>query len=97
MNSPNGIRRDSMTTGLVRFRLVADRAGVEAELQLRSVADRWFSVSVSNHREVTGIGSTARAAIVASLGWLGPAVVSELLADLVLLDVSRQLRELSAS
>lgn len=51
--------------------------------------------SDSSGRQVTGIGPTARAATVASLEWLGPAV-AELLADLRLLDVSRQLREVSA-
>jgi hypothetical protein len=96
MNSCYGNRRDS-TTEAVRFRLLADRIGVRADVQLRNAGDRWISVSDSCGRQVVnGIGPTARAAIVASLDWLGPATVSELLADLRLLDVSRQLHEFSA-
>lgn len=95
MNACDGHRRDS-TTKAVRFRLLADRVGVRADVQLRNAGDRWISVSDSCGRQVTGIGPTARAAIVASLDWLGAATVSELLVDLRLLDVSRQLHELSA-
>lgn len=98
MNACNGIRRDSTTDGSLRFRLMADRIGVHADVRLRNVGDRWISVSVSDSsgRQVTGIGPTARAAIAASLDWLGAAVVSELLVDLRLLDVSRQLQGHSA-
>jgi hypothetical protein len=95
MNSWEGTRADS-TTDAVRFRLLADRVGVEADVRLRNAGDRWISVSDSRGRQVTGIGPSARAAVVASLDWLGAATLSELLADLRLLDVSRQLRELSA-
>jgi hypothetical protein len=95
MNARDGNRRDS-TPEAVRFRLLADTVGVRADVQLRNAGDRWISVSDSCGRQVTGIGPTARAAIVASLDWLGAATVSELLADLRLLDVSRQLHELSA-
>jgi hypothetical protein len=95
MNSGDGTQVDS-TTGAVRFRLLADRVGVEADVRLRNAGDRWISVSDSSGRRVTGIGPSARAAVVASLYWLGAATLSELLADLRLLDVSRQLRELSA-
>jgi len=65
-------------------------------MQLRNAGGRWISASDACGRQVTGIGPTARAAIVASLDWLDAAAVSELLADLRLLDVSRQLREFSA-
>jgi thiamine pyridinylase len=42
------------------------------------------------------IGATARGAVAASLAWLAPTTVSELLADLRLLEVSRQVRALTA-
>jgi len=96
MNASNGTRRDSTIDGWLRFRLEADRVGAQAEIELRNAGDRWISVSDSGGRRVTGIGSTARAAIVASLERLGPATVAELLADLRLLDVSCRLREVSA-
>jgi hypothetical protein len=95
MNSFDGTRRNS-PPDVVRFQLVADRVGVDADVRLRKSADRWISVADSSGRQVTGIGSNARAAIVASLDWLGAATVSELLADLRLLEVSRRLRELPA-
>jgi hypothetical protein len=96
MNTCDGARRDA-TTDVVRFRLVADRVGVDADVRLRKSADRWISVADSRGRQVTGIGPTARAAIVASLDWLGAATVSEFLADLRLLEVSRRLHELPAT
>jgi hypothetical protein len=76
--------------------MVADRVGVEADIQLRKAGDRWISIAGSCGRQVTGIGPTARAAVVCSLDWLGAGTVSELLADLRLLDVSIQICKLSA-
>lgn len=96
MNAYSGSRRDSTIDGWFRFRLEADRTGAQADIGLRNARDRWISVSDSNGHQVTGIGSTARAAIVASLERFGPATIAELLADLRLLDVSCRLREASA-
>ena len=96
MKSCDGTRRDS-TPDVLGFRLVADRMGVHADVRLRKSADRWISLADSGGRQVTGIGPTARAAIVASLDWLGAATVSELLADLRLLEVTCRLHELPAS
>ena len=95
MNPYDAARTGSATGPSVRFQLLAHSLGVEADIRLRDAAGRWISVSEASGREVTGIGPTARAAVVASLAWLGPAAVSELLADLRLLEVSRQLRELT--
>jgi hypothetical protein len=95
MNSRDGTRHRPTTDGSIHFRLVAVRVGIDVDVQLRNTAERWVSVSDSSGHEVTGIGSTARAAVVASLDWLGPAAVAELLADLCLLDVSRQIRDRS--
>jgi hypothetical protein len=95
MNLCDRSRRNSPTDA-IRFRLVADLAGVGADVRLRKSADRWISVADSGGRRVTGIGPTARAAIVASIDWLGAATVSEFLADLRLLEVSRRLHELPA-
>ena len=69
-------------------------SGVDVRLQRSAV--RWISVADSSGRRVTGIGPTARAAIVASVDWLEEATVSEFLADLRLLEVSRRLHELRA-
>jgi len=95
MDACNGTRQASTSDGSIHFLLVADRRAVHADVQLRNAGDRWVADSNSSGRQVTGIGSTARAAVVASLAWLGSATVAELLADLRLLDVSRRLREVS--
>ena len=95
MNPCDGTHCDP-AAGAVCFRLVADLAGVDADVRLRKSADRWISVADSSGRQVTGIGPTARAAVVASIDWLGAATVSEFLADLRLLEVSRRLHELPA-
>ena len=80
----------------VCFQVRAPTLGVEAAIRLRNAAGRWISVSESSGREVTGIGPTARDAVVASLSWLGPRALSEILVDVGLLDVSRQLLLLNA-
>jgi hypothetical protein len=78
------------------FRLLAPGSGLEAAVELRQVRGRWISVSAATGQQVTAIGATARGAVAASLAWLGPTTVSELLADLRLLEVSRHVRALSA-
>ena len=83
------------TGAAVCFQVQAPTLGVEAEVRLRRAGIRWIAVSEASGREVTGIGPTARDAVVASLSWLGPRAVSELLADLRLLEVSRQVRLLT--
>ena len=91
----NTTGQDSVPDRPIGFRLNADHVAVQADVRLRRVGDRWISVSDASGREVTGIGSTARSAILASLDWLGPKAVRELLADLRLLDVSLQLTDVS--
>lgn len=81
----------------LRFYLRAPGSGLEAAVELRQVPGRWISVSAATGQRVTAIGGTARGAVVASLAWLGPTTVSELLADLRLLDVSRQVRALTTA
>ena len=93
MNAASGNRRDSTTDCSICFRLIADCTGVQADVRLWNAADRWVADSNISGRHVTGIGPTARAATVASLDWVGPAVVAELLADLRLFDVSSRIRE----
>jgi hypothetical protein len=69
---------------------------LEAAIELHQVSGRWVAISAARGQRVTAIGASARAAVTASLAWLGPATVSELLADLRLIEASRQLRTLSA-
>lgn len=79
------------------FRLDAARARVVADVQLRRAEARWIAIADASGRHVTGIGPTARAAVVASLSWLGAPVVSELLADPCLFDVSRRVLEAASA
>jgi len=76
----------------ITFDLHSASHSLDAAVQLREVSGRWVSVAAARGQRVTAIGATAHGAIAASLAWLGPAVASELLTDLSLLDVSRQLR-----
>jgi hypothetical protein len=91
----NTLDTERSPEGSIRFQLSDDRA-TQADIRLRRAGVRWISVSQSRGREVTGIGPTARAAVVASLAWLGPAAVRGLLVDLRLLDVSVLLAEATA-
>jgi hypothetical protein len=96
MDDSAGSGADSSIDRSIRFALHADPLGIHADVRLRNVGARWVSVADSQDRTVTGIGSTPRAAILASLDWLGPAAKSALLVDLQLLEVSVRLHEVSA-
>jgi hypothetical protein len=90
MSSFGAIRGGNATT--INFDLHSPSHGLDATIEIHQVSGRWVSVATARGQRVTAIGATARGSIAASLAWLGPAVTSELLADLRLLDVSRQLR-----
>jgi hypothetical protein len=79
----------------LRFRLHAPSRDLAAEVVLRTASGTWISVVDASGQQVTGVGPTARGAVVASLSWLGSRVASELLADLRLLEVSRWVREVA--
>ncbi|HET8784593.1 MAG TPA: hypothetical protein VFM38_03100 [Candidatus Limnocylindrales bacterium] len=96
MDSSDETTRDATGAGSLRFRLSADRLGVQADISLRDAGERWVSIADTGGHRVTGIGPTPRAAVVASLAGLQPAAVRELLADLRLLEVSLRIREASA-
>ena len=78
----------------VRFRMWAPTHSLEASIRLRHTPSGWVATSEAEGRATTGIGPSPRDAVVASLGWLGRATLSELLADLGLFDVSRRIRAL---
>jgi hypothetical protein len=78
----------------VHFRMWAPTHSLEASVCLRHTRAGWIATSEAEGRAATGIGPSPRDAVVASLGWLGRSTLSELLADLGLFDVSRQIRTL---
>ena len=80
----------------ITFDLHSASHSLDAAVELREVSGRWLSVAAARGQRVTAIGATAHGAIAASVAWLGPDAASELLADLSLLDVSRQLRASTA-
>ena len=81
----------------VRFRMWAPTRSLEASVRLRHTPAGWIATSEAEGRATTGIGPNPRAAVVASLGWLGRSALTELLADLGLFDVSRRIRTLVAA
>jgi len=81
----------------VRFRMQAPTGSLAAQVHLRRTPAGWIATSQAQGRSITGIGPSPRDAVVASLGWLGRSALSELLADLGLFDVSRQIRALGVA
>jgi hypothetical protein len=81
----------------VSFRMSAPTQSVEAQVRLRHTPSGWIATSAADGRATTGIGPTARDAVVASLGWLGRSALSEMLADLGLFDVSRRIQTLAVA
>jgi hypothetical protein len=81
------------TASRIRFQVQAPRLGLAADISLSDRYGRWIARSTVDGRPQTAVGGSAREAVVSCLAWLGPAATSELLADLSLLDVSRQLHE----
>ena len=79
----------------VRFRMRATTGSLEAQVRLRHTPAGWIATSEAQGRSTTGIGPSPRDAVVASLGWLGRSALSELMADIGLFDVSRQIRTLA--
>ena len=75
----------------VQFRL-GPASDAVVDVHLRSSRGRWLAVADTGGRREIGLGRTAREALVASLTSLGPRAAAELLTDLRMLDVSRQLR-----
>lgn len=80
----------------VQFELEAPKRGVRVDVRLRRAGERWLAVSATSALVQTGLGRTARDALVASLTPLGAASTAELLLDLRLLDVSCELLVLAA-
>jgi hypothetical protein len=85
------------TSADLRFELRAPRLGLVVDVSLSEHRDRWVARTLIGDRRAAAIGRSPREAVVSVLVGLGPAAVSELLADLSLLDVSRQLYEAAAS
>ncbi len=96
MDSADETTREAIRSGSFRFRLSADRLGLQADISLRDAGERWVSIAETRGHRVAGIASTPRAAVVASLAGLRPGEIRELLVDLRLLDVSLRIHEASA-
>lgn len=76
----------------VNVRLAAEEIGLDVEIRLRQLGDRWLSVAEIGTDPEVGIGATPRAALAASLATLGDRAVAMLMADPKLLGVSAEIR-----
>ncbi len=76
----------------VTFRLTSPDLGLDAEVRLRELDGRWLAVADFGGDHEVGLGGSARAALSAALGTLGPRAAAALMADPELLGVSADLR-----
>lgn len=76
----------------VNIHLASEEIGVDVEVRLRQLGDRWLSVAEYGAEPEVGIGATARAALAASLATLGERAAAALMADPQLLGVSAAIR-----
>lgn len=65
----------------VEFQLEPPSLGYAVSVRLRDFSDRWFAVAESRDVRHSGLGSTAREALVAALAPLGPRTTTALMAD----------------
>ena len=79
----------------VNFRLTSDELGLQVDVRLRRLDDRWLAVADFGGEHEVGIGASARTALSAALASLGPRAASGLLADPQLFSVSANLRALA--
>ena len=76
----------------VNVRLAAKEIGLDVEIRLRQLGDRWLAVAQIGDDPEVGIGATPRVALAASLATLGDRAVAMLMADPTLLGVSATIR-----
>ena len=76
----------------VNVRLGSSELGIEVEIRLRQLGDRWLSVAEFGGEPEVGIGASPRTALAASLVTLGERAAAALMADPQLLGVSAAIR-----
>ena len=76
----------------VNFHLTAPALSLDVEVRLRELDGRWLAVADFGGEPEVGLGATARTALSAALGTLGPRAAAVLMADPELFGVSAELR-----
>ena len=76
----------------VNFRLASHELGLEVQVSLRELDGRWLAVADFGGDPEVGLGPSAREALSAALGTLGPRAASVLMANPGLFGVSAELR-----
>ncbi len=76
----------------VNARLASEELGLDVEIRLRQLGDRWLAVAEFGGEPEVGIGGSPRAALAASLATLGERAAATLMADPELLGVSVAIR-----
>jgi hypothetical protein len=84
----DGSRMKSSARIDITFELATQMPASAVHLRLRAFGERWVASADINGAQRVGVGSSARAAVVASLTTLDPRARAVLLADPALLDVS---------
>jgi hypothetical protein len=69
------------TSRAVEFQLEPPSLGHAVSVRLRDFKDRWFAVAECRAVRHSGLGSTAREALVAALAPLGPKATAALMAE----------------
>jgi hypothetical protein len=77
----------------VNARLGSAELGIEVAVRLRQLDGRWLAVAEFGDEPEVGIGSTARAALTASLATLGERTAAALMADPQLFGLSAEIRQ----
>lgn len=77
----------------VNARLGSTELGIEVEIRLRQLGDRWLSVAEFGGEPEVGIGATPRTALAASLATLGERAAAALMADPELFGLSAVIRQ----
>ena len=77
----------------VNARLQSDTLGLDVDIRLRHLGDRWLAVAEFGDEPEVGIGATPRVALAASLATLGDRAAATLMADPQLFGVSAAMRQ----
>lgn len=76
----------------VNFRLTSPELGLDVHVRLRELDGRWLAVADFGGEPEVGLGPSARDALSAALGSIGPRAAAVLMADPELFGVSAELR-----
>lgn len=77
----------------INARFASAELGLDVEIRLRQLGDRWLAVAEFGGEPEVGIGPTARGALTAALATLGERAAAVLMADPQLFGISAAIRQ----